>query len=73
MATIAPELPTGDPWSYEVKWDGYRAQLLNDGKQTRLISRNLKDLSKNYPDIIAAAPALSRQPIMVDGEIVALD
>ena len=73
MATLASALPVGPGWSYEVKWDGYRALLITDGSRARLISRNLKDLSKNYPDIIAAAPALSREPVTVDGEIVALD
>ena len=73
MATLASALPVGPGWSYEVKWDGYRALLISDGTRARLISRNLKDLSKNYPHIIAKAVSLTRQPVMLDGEIVALD
>ncbi len=53
------------------KWDGYRALLLKDG--TRLISRNLKDLTADYALIAAAAPRLTTKPVMLDGEIVALD
>lgn len=49
MAIIASSLPEGEDWSYEVKWDGYRAQLLHDGSHTRVISRNLKDLTAAYP------------------------
>ena len=73
MATLASALPVGPAWSYEVKWDGYRALLINDGTRARLISRNLKDLSKSYPHIVRAAATLSREPVMIDGEIVALD
>jgi bifunctional non-homologous end joining protein LigD len=60
-------------WSYEVKWDGYRAQLVKNGSRVRLISRILKDLTADYPHIPAAAAALTRQDAIIDGEIVALD
>jgi hypothetical protein len=73
MATIASELAVGDAWSYEVKWDGYRARLLNDGNRTRLISRNLKDLTADYPQIPAALSKVTKQQVLLDGEIVSLD
>ena len=50
-ASVAPSLPVGPQWSYEVKWDGYRALLVKDGSRTRLVSRNLKDLTADYPHI----------------------
>jgi bifunctional non-homologous end joining protein LigD len=73
MATLASKLPVGDDWSYEVKWDGYRAQLVKDGPRVRLISRNLKDLTADYPQIPAAAVGLTPLDTIIDGEIVALD
>ena len=73
MATLAPKLPTGPGWSYEVKWDGYRAMLISDGGRARLISRNLKDLSKSYPHLDAAESQVTREAVILDGEIVALD
>jgi DNA ligase D-like protein (predicted ligase) len=73
MATNASRLPVGDHWTYEVKWDGYRAQLVKDGPRVRVISRNLKDLSADYPHLAAAASSLTGQDAIVDGEIVALD
>jgi bifunctional non-homologous end joining protein LigD len=73
MATSAATIPSGTGWSYEVKWDGYRALLLHDRSRGRLISRNLKDLTRDYPHIPAAAAKLTDQPFMLDGEIVALD
>jgi bifunctional non-homologous end joining protein LigD len=45
IAASATVLPTGDEWSYEVKWDGYRSLALKDGPGVRLVSRNSKDLT----------------------------
>ena len=72
-ATPAQALPTGAKWTYEVKWDGYRALLLKDGSRARLLSRNRKDLSRDYPHIVAAAASVGPQSVILDGEIVALD
>ena len=72
-ATPAQALPTGAKWTYEVKWDGYRALLLKDGGRARLLSRNRKDLSRDYPQIVAAAASVGPQSVILDGEIVALD
>ena len=51
MATLASVLPVGNGWTYKVKWDGYRAQLVKDGPRVRLVSRNLKNLTAAYPHI----------------------
>jgi bifunctional non-homologous end joining protein LigD len=56
-----------------VKWDGYRALLLHDGTRSRLISRNLKDLSSDYPPLAKAASQVTAQPFILDGEVVTLD
>jgi bifunctional non-homologous end joining protein LigD len=64
-------LPTAAGWSYEFKWDGYRAimRVAEDGT-TRLNSRNLNDLNARYPEL--TEPGLGVEAIL-DGEIVALD
>jgi DNA ligase D-like protein (predicted ligase) len=73
MATRASLLPRGDEWSYEVKWDGYRAQAVKNGTTVMLASRNLKNITRQYPDVARAAAALRAATAVVDGEIVALD
>jgi bifunctional non-homologous end joining protein LigD len=65
-------LPQGEEWSYEPKLDGYRALLLKDGRQVRILSRNEKDLTRMYPGVAAAALRLSAAQVVLDGEIVAL-
>jgi DNA ligase D-like protein (predicted ligase) len=72
-ATIASSLPEGVEWTYEVKWDGYRALIVKDAGGARLLSRNLKDLTGDYPQIAAAAAALTPEDAIIDGELVALD
>jgi bifunctional non-homologous end joining protein LigD len=73
LANSASELPTGPEWSYEVKWDGYRALAANEGGEIRLISRNEKDLTTEFPSIVAALKTLNASRYVMDGEIVALD
>ena len=64
-------LPDAGNWSYEFKWDGYRAvmRVAEDGA-TRLNSRNLNDLTVRYAEL--TEPGLGTSAV-VDGEIVALD
>ena len=47
MAVPAAVLPSGADWTYEVKWDGYRAQIVKNGAAVSLASRNLSCHSKD--------------------------
>jgi bifunctional non-homologous end joining protein LigD len=71
-ATLATALPTGDQWTYEVKWDGYRALALKEGSRVRLYSRNLKDVTAAYPSVVREIGGL-KGDVLVDGELVAVD
>jgi bifunctional non-homologous end joining protein LigD len=73
MATRASVLPAGADWSYEVKWDGYRAQGLKNGRLVSLASRNLKDITRQFPAIAAALSRMRADTVIIDGEIVAVD
>lgn len=73
LATIAPELPRGPEWTYEVKWDGYRTLIRKNGPRVTLLSRNLKDATAQYPAIARAAMQLKADAALIDGEIVAVD
>jgi bifunctional non-homologous end joining protein LigD len=62
-----------DDWIYEIKFDGYRALALRGGGETRIMSRNKKDLGKKFPAIAGSIAKLDVQDAIIDGEIVALD
>ena len=65
-------MPPGD-WIYEIKFDGYRALALRGGTETRILSRNQKDLGSKFPEVKDSIAALDIQDAVIDGEIVALD
>jgi bifunctional non-homologous end joining protein LigD len=73
LATAATSLPIAPDWTYEVKWDGYRAIAVKDGPRVRLVSRNEKNLTRDYPQVVAALNSLIPEQVVLDGEIVALD
>jgi len=72
LATSASDLPRGTQWTYEVKWDGYRAVAVKRASGVELISRNQKNLTDDYPTVAKAIAALPVREAMLDGEIVAL-
>ena len=65
-------LPEGEGWTYEVKLDGYRAQVIRDADTVRLLSRNGKSLTEQFPGPVRDLHALPPGTV-VDGEIVAVD
>jgi bifunctional non-homologous end joining protein LigD len=72
-ARVVDKLPDGDDWIYELKFDGYRALLVKDGKRIQIRSRNDKELTRMYPRVAAQAERLDADLAIVDGEIVAID
>lgn len=56
-----------------MKWDGYRAQAVKRGATITLASRNLKNITSQYPTVASAVAAVRAKDAVLDGEIVALD
>jgi bifunctional non-homologous end joining protein LigD len=72
-ATLA-ELPKDeDAYGYEIKWDGVRAIAYCSGGRVRLESRNLRDITAQYPEVRALGRQLGARDAVLDGELVALD
>src|ERR1700726_2786775 len=59
-ATLVNSMPTGS-WIYEIKFDGYRALALRGGSQTRILSRNQKDLGSKFPEVKDSIAAVDVQ------------
>lgn len=70
---LVSSLPEGTDWTYEIKLDGYRAQVLYDGTQAQLLSRNGKDLGQRFPALLLKLADSVPSGSIVDGELVALD
>jgi len=66
------KLPEGRAWSYELKFDGYRALGLKPEGRVHLFSRNGKNFNVRYPLVTMALDSLPDKT-MIDGEIVAYD
>jgi bifunctional non-homologous end joining protein LigD len=71
LATLAKD-PFSDPaWVFEAKLDGQRSLLWRRGPTVRLITRNEKDRTSHYPDLVEAILRHDSAPLIADGEIVA--
>jgi ATP-dependent DNA ligase len=68
VAKTVGQLPTGAGWSYEPKYDGYRALAFRDHTGVHLQSRQLRDLTTRFPDVAAAVARLD--DVVLDGELV---
>jgi bifunctional non-homologous end joining protein LigD len=66
-------MPSGAGWSYELKWDGVRVLAEITADRCRLWSRNGRDVSLGYPELLGIADAGLPVPTILDGEIVTLD
>lgn len=69
-AASADELPSGDGWLYEPKWDGFRCIAFRDGEQVKLQSKAGKPLARYFPDVVDTLRQLAPRRFVLDGEIV---
>ena len=74
LASIGTDIPSGDDWTFEPKYDGVRVLAFASGESVRLITRNGKDKAHQFPEVTAGVLALARRrkrAFVLDGEIVA--
>src|SRR5438876_4542072 len=70
LAKLATELPVGDAFLYEPKWDGFRALVFRGGAEVFIQSRDLRPLDRYFPELHAAFLIGLPEGCVVDGEIV---
>ncbi|MBG6238195.1 bifunctional non-homologous end joining protein LigD [Mycetocola sp. CAN_C7] len=71
---VQADIDADEDWAFEMKWDGYRAIAYLDGTDVRLVSRNGKDLTSTFPELVRPLrEAVTPRSAVLDGEIVALD
>jgi bifunctional non-homologous end joining protein LigD len=69
LATLVASAPSGDSWLHEIKYDGYRIGCHIRGTRVTLTSRNNKDWTAVFPEIVDAARALGVGDALLDGEV----
>jgi ATP-dependent DNA ligase len=70
LAKRIGELPTGDGFVYEPKWDGFRTLVFKDGDEVFVQSRDEKHLNRYFPELVTALTSALPERVVLDGEIV---
>jgi bifunctional non-homologous end joining protein LigD len=74
LASVTEQIPRGEGWTFEVKFDGYRAIAYIRGGECRLVSRNGNDLTGRFADVAKALVKAVKSPnAVVDGEVTRVD
>ncbi len=73
LATLVDDVPVGNAWMYEIKFDGYRAIVAAAGDDVRIYTRSGKDWTDKFGPLVAEFKALALPSCLIDGEITAPD
>jgi ATP-dependent DNA ligase len=69
-ALLTAELPEGEGWQYEPKWDGFRTLVFRDGEKVDLISKKGQPLGRYFPEVVEAVKEVGAKKFVIDGELV---
>jgi ATP-dependent DNA ligase len=70
LAKRVSELPPGEGWIFEPKWDGFRTLIFRDGDEVFIQSRDEKPLNRYFPELIDPLKAQLPKRCVLDGELV---
>jgi ATP-dependent DNA ligase len=69
-ALLAAELPEGDGWQFEPKWDGFRCLARRDEDEVTLTSKSGKPLGRYFPEVGDILLGLKERRFLLDGELI---
>ncbi len=72
-AEVAGEIPKGEGWQYEPKWDGFRCLAFREGGEVALVSKSGQRLERYFPEMVAALLGVKAKQFVVDGELIIAD
>jgi ATP-dependent DNA ligase len=72
LARSSKELPKGEGWRYEPKWDGFRTIVFRDGDEVHLQSRNGRPMNRYFPEIVEDVRRLPVERAVLDGELIVI-
>ena len=65
------ELPAGDGWWFEPKWDGFRCLAFREGGRVDLLAKSGKSLARFFPEVVERLERLEAESFILDGELLA--
>ena len=68
-ALLVDEMPTGEGWQYEPKWDGFRCLVYRDGSEVFLQSKSGQPLTRYFPELVELFLGFRAKRFVLDGEI----
>src|SRR5437868_12096464 len=68
-ARSVDEIPVGDEWQYEPKWDGFRCIAFRNGEKVFLQSKAGQPLARYFPDVVEALQRIPAKRFVLDGEL----
>ena len=69
-ALLASELPEGEGWQFEPKWDGFRCLARRDGAEVTLTSKSGKPLARYFPEVVEMLSSVKAREFLLDGELI---
>jgi len=69
-ALLAAELPEGDGWQFEPKWDGFRCLARREGEVVTLTSKSGKPLARYFPEVADMLRRVKTRRFLLDGELI---
>ena len=69
-ALLVSEIPAGENWEYEPKWDGFRCLAFREGTNVELQSKSGQPLERYFPEVVDALLKLKASKFVLDGELV---
>lgn len=69
-AKLVGDLPVGQGWQFEPKWDGFRALVFRDGENVELLSKSGKSLARYFPEVVALVAGIGVSRFVLDGELI---
>lgn len=73
LATLVDNVPSGDRWLHEMKYDGYRTLIAVGGGEARAYTRSGLDWTDKFAGLAADAAGLTSETALIDGEAVVQD
>lgn len=64
------QIPEGENWLYEPKWDGFRCIAFCEGDEIDLRSKNGQPLARYFPEVVEELKKLKAGNFVLDGELM---